>query len=128
MGGRAGGGASGGMGSRSAKNMTSAQRLANPNVKLSASDMNYKESWDEESNEDLGSNVLKTWNIPNVAYKDKGVTKTAYAIITQYLDKPGSTEIGGHQIYFDEPGPVGEAKTLGEAKTKLLNYINSKRK
>ena len=128
MGGRSGGGASGGMGSRAAKSMTSAQRLANPNVKLSASDMNYKESWDEEANEDLGSNVLKMWNIPNVAYKDKGVTKTAYATITQYLDKPGSTKIGGHEIYFDKASPVGEAKTLGEAKTKLLNYINSKRK
>lgn len=34
----------------------------------------------------------------------------------------------GCERYFDKAYPVGSAKNLSEAKGKLLNYINSKRK
>ena len=127
MGARSGGGASGGMGSGTRAQMSSAAKIANPSVKLSASDLNYKESFDEEANADLGRNDLKRWDIPNVAYKDNGVKKSTYATITQYLDNPGG-KVGGYEYYFDKAYPVGSAKSLSEAKGKLLNYINSKRK
>lgn len=106
--------------------MTSEQRLANASVKLTSSDMKWVERPDDEANEDLGRNDLKRWDIPNIPYKDGERTRTTYATITQFLDRPGG-RVAGYEIYFDKAGPVGEAKTLSEAKEKLLRYINSKR-
>ena len=88
--------------------------------------MKWVERPDDEANEDLGRSDLKRWDIPNIPYKDGERTRTSYATITQFLDRPGG-RVGGYEIYFDKAYSVGEAKTLSEAKEKLLRYINSKR-
>lgn len=104
------------------ESMTPEQRLADVSVKLTSSDMKWIESLDEETNEQLGRSDMKRWDIPNVPYNGG----RAYATITQFLDRPGG-RVAGYEIYFDKAGSVGEARTLSEAKEKLIRYINTKR-
>lgn len=96
------------------------------------SDLKFESSRDDEAIDDLrertGVSVeLTRWDADGISYQDGRTTKQGRATITQFL-KRGSNEVGGYEIYFDKAYPVGEAKTLEEAKQKLLNYINNKRR
>lgn len=104
--------------------------LSDSSVKLKMSDLRFTSRDDDETNEELASRGVDTrltrWDVPNVAYRANGRDKSAYATITQFLESPRGG-IGGYEAYFDKPGPIGEAKTLNDAKKILLRRINSLR-
>ena len=104
--------------------------LSDPTVKLKMSDLKFTSRDDDEANEELASRGvdtrLKRWDVPNVVYKSNGRNTSDYATITQYLASPRGG-IGGYEVYFDKAYPIGEAKTLDEAKKLLLRRINSLR-
>ena len=109
-------------------NPQTAVRLQDLDVKLTQSDLKLDRSLDDERNEETTwtDTKLYRWDVKGIAYKDGGETRYSRATITQFLNREGG--VGGYEIYFDKAYPVGEARTLEEAKQKLLNYINNKRR
>lgn len=109
------------------KSLTPAEKLADTSIKLTLSDLNFTKSADEDANDELeargSSTRLSRWVIPNIPYVENGQVKTTWAVISQFLESPMGG-IGGYELHFNGAAPIGEAKTLEEAKAMMLKHIN----